>query len=251
VSFSLLATLLYIWIGMGVATFFLLLKVTAPFGRYSSVKWGPLIDNRLGWFIMETTVLFTFWYQAWPVLQQDSTPVLIMAGLFTLHYVNRAVIFPLRLRTKGKKMPVVIMFSAIFFNLVNGSSLGYYFAHFAAYSADWVNSVPFIAGLIFFCAGMILNWTADDHLIHLRKQTETGYRIPYGKLFEYVSCPNHFGEIIEWFGYALLCWNLPALAFFIWTSANLIPRAISHHRWYRQHFPDYPTERKAVIPFIV
>jgi hypothetical protein len=82
-------------------------------------------------------------------------------------------------------------------------------------------------------------------------EDETAYKIPFGNLFRYISCPNHFGEIIEWAGYALLCWNLPASAFFIWTSANLIPRAIAHHHWYREHFSDYPMNRKAVIPFIL
>jgi len=66
-----------------------------------------------------------------------------------------------------------------------------------------------------------------------------------------VSCPNLFGEIVEWSGFAMMCWNLPALSFAIWTAANLIPRAISHHRWYRQRFADYPAARKAVIPFIL
>jgi hypothetical protein len=70
-------------------------------------------------------------------------------------------------------------------------------------------------------------------------------------MFRLISCPNLFGELIEWFGFALLCWNLPALTFFIWTAANLIPRAISHHQWYRKKFNDYPSERKAIIPFLV
>ena len=200
---------------------------------------------------MEATVIVTFWYFALPVIANASLPVKIMSGLFTLHYVNRAIIFPFRLRTKGKKMPMVIMFSAICFNLVNGSSLGYYFEHFASYNNSWLTDFRFIIGMILFFFGMAANWGADNFLIHLRKENETGYQIPRGKLFEFISCPNHFGEIIEWFGYALLCWNLPALAFFIWTSANLIPRALDHHRWYKEHFSDYPANRKAVIPFLL
>ena len=75
--------------------------------------------------------------------------------------------------------------------------------------------------------------------------------MPKGGLFRYVSCPNHFGEIVEWAGFAVMCWNLPALSFAVWTAGNLIPRSLSHHRWYREHFPDYPAERKAVIPFVL
>jgi 3-oxo-5-alpha-steroid 4-dehydrogenase 1 len=48
-----------------------------------------------------------------------------------------------------------------------------------------------------------------------------------------------------------MCWNLPALSFAVWTAANLIPRSLSHDRWYRERFPNYPRERKAVIPFVL
>ena len=89
-------------------------------------------------------------------------------------------------------------------------------------------------------------------MIDLRANgTSTDYAIPRGGLFDTVSCPNHLGEIVQWFGFALMCWNLPALSFAIWTAANLIPRSLSHHAWYRQHFPDYPRDRSAVIPFLL
>jgi hypothetical protein len=32
------------------------------------------------------------------------------------------------------------------------------------------------------------------------------------------------------------------------TAANLVPRALSHHRWYQANFPDYPHERRALLP---
>ena len=48
-----------------------------------------------------------------------------------------------------------------------------------------------------------------------------------------------------------MCWNLPALSFAVWTFANLVPRAVSHHKWYRRTFPDYPPARRAVIPALL
>ena len=35
-----------------------------------------------------------------------------------------------------------------------------------------------------------------------------------------------------------------------WTIANLAPRARAHHRWYREHFAEYPTSRKALVPLL-
>ena len=64
--------------------------------------------------------------------------------------------------------------------------------------------------------------------------------MPTGGLFRYVSCPNYLGEIVEWTGFALVMGALPGFAFLAWTLANLVPRALEHHRWYRATFPDYP-----------
>ena len=77
------------------------------------------------------------------------------------------------------------------------------------------------------------------------------YKIPKGGLYEYISCPNYFGEIIEWVGFAVMTWSLPGLIFAMWTIFNLVPRAISHHKWYNQKFKNYPKSRKSIVPFII
>ena len=46
-------------------------------------------------------------------------------------------------------------------------------------------------------------------------------------------------------------WSLAGLAFAVFTVANLLPRALATHRWYRAQFPDYPPQRRAVVPFLV
>ena len=71
-----------------------------------------------------------------------------------------------------------------------------------------------------------------------------------GGAFELVSCPNYLGEILEWCGWALATWSWPGLAFALYTIANLAPRAVTHHRWYRETFPDYPPKRRALVPYL-
>lgn len=251
ISWATYQIMLYCCIVLAVIVFLILLKITAPYGRHTSAKWGPLISNKFAWMIMELPALVVLYLMIIPEILLFSFPYLIMIGLFTLHYVNRIFIFPFRIHTKGKKMPVAIMFSAIFFNTMNGLSLGYYFVHFAWYTNEWLSDPRFIIGIMLFFTGLIINWKADNMLINLRKPTETSYKIPTGRLFSKVSCANLFGELIEWLGFAILCWNLPAFTFFIWTAANLIPRALSHHKWYKENFVDYPTNRKAIIPYIL
>jgi 3-oxo-5-alpha-steroid 4-dehydrogenase 1 len=102
-----------------------------------------------------------------------------------------------------------------------------------------------------FAGGLLLNATSDLVLRGLRRPGETGYRIPRGGAFDWVSCPNYLGEIVEWAGWALATWSLPGLAFAVYTTANLAPRAVSHHRWYQERFPDYPRQRSALVPFLL
>jgi protein-S-isoprenylcysteine O-methyltransferase Ste14 len=238
------------WAATGIGAGIYLLRKEAPYGRYSSDQWGPMISNKLGWLLMEATVLVTF--LVWIPIRTFpwTSPAGIMVGLFLLHYLHRSFVYPFLIRTKGKKMPVVIMLSAMLFNTVNGSLLGIWFAAFAHYTNDWYFSPAFIIGILLFFTGLFINWRSDYQLIQLRQKHETGYKIPQMGLFKYISSPNLTGEILEWGGYALLTWSLPALAFFIWTCANLIPRALANHRWYHQQFPEYPVNRKALLPFI-
>lgn len=239
------------WIALGIAVFIILNFITAPYGRHTKTTWGPLIDNKLGWFIMEFFLLVVLFYFILTGINEQSIVNIIITALITIHYLDRSIIFPIRIQTKGKKMPLLIMIFALGFNLSNGFLFGYYLGNFKVYTLNWLTTPQFIIGTLIFITGAVINKYADTILINLRKPNETGYKIPYGGLFKYVSCPNLLGEIIQWFGFAVLTWSLPGLAFFVWTFANLVPRAISHHKWYLSHFENYPKERKAVIPFIL
>jgi 3-oxo-5-alpha-steroid 4-dehydrogenase 1 len=240
------------WIILACIIFSALLFVTAPYGRYSNRKWGLTIPNRLGWIFMEIPVLliFIFYYVTGSAEKTLASNIIVI--LFSAHYVNRSLVYPFRIKTGGKRMPVLIVVSAVFFNIVNGSTNGYFIGTLQSqYTGTWLSDIRFIAGILIFLAGMLINMAADEKLIRLRKTGSKGYQIPSGGLYNKISCPNFFGEIIEWAGFALLCWSLPALAFFLWTVANLVPRALDHHKWYRKQFSDYPAERKAVLPYLL
>ncbi len=105
-------------------------------------------------------------------------------------------------------------------------------------------------GAALFVGGMAVNRWADGVLRRLRAPGETGYRVPEGGLYRLVSCPNFLGEIVAWAGFALATRSFGALAFAVWSFANLAPRARAHHRWYRATFPGYPRERRALVPFL-
>ncbi|MBK7554550.1 MAG: hypothetical protein IPI55_08105 [Flavobacteriales bacterium] len=241
----------YGWIALAVIVHVVMFFVTAPFGRHTSAKWGPTINNKLGWFIMELPSLGIMVYFLFRGSYGFSNYAWILFAVWIVHYLNRTVIYPLRIRATPKRMPVFIVCNAILFNVMNAGLNGYYLAELAPveqYDASWLTSAHFIIGAIVFACGMFINMKSDTMLINLRAKTGTGYRIPKGFLFDRISSPNLFGEIIEWTGFAIMAWNLPALSFMVWTFANLVPRAKNHHDWYHRTFPDYPKERKVVFP---
>jgi protein-S-isoprenylcysteine O-methyltransferase Ste14 len=119
------------------------------------------------------------------------------------------------------------------------------------YDSSWFLDPRFIAGTALFFTGLWIHIRSDNILRSLRPPGESGYKVPVGGLYRYVSAPNYFGEIVQWFGWALATWSPAGLAFAAFTVANLLPRGIAHHRWYKEYFPDYPEDRKAVIPLVL
>lgn len=242
--------IVYIWIALAVVVFPLALFVTAPYGRHTK-KIGFMIPNKLGWILMEipSPVLCIYFFVTGS--GEKTMMHYLFISLFVLHYVNRTFIWPLRTKTKGKQMPLVIAISALFFNMMNGPIIGYYFGNFATYDPNWMYDIRFIFGMLLFIFGAYINISSDNKLLKLRKPGETGYKIPQGGLFKYVSAPNLFGEVLEWTGYAIASWSLPTASFAIWSFANLTPRGIDHHKWYLRNFQNYPKERKAILPKIL
>jgi 3-oxo-5-alpha-steroid 4-dehydrogenase 1 len=195
---------LWLWTIVGFLTFILLLFVTAPYGRHSRKDWGPSIPNKVAWIVMEAPSLIIF-ILAFLLGPNGIQPVTwIFFAIYVFHYGNRSILWPLRTKTSGKQMPLVIALMAIVFNLANGFSNGYYFSAFAReYTWEWLFDIRFILGFIVWGFGVFINWWSDQTLLNLRRGGKKGYFIPYGGLFRWVSCPN------------------------------------------------YPTQRKAVIPFMV
>jgi len=241
----------YAMLGMAAVTLAALSFVTAPYGRYLRAGWGPTLPSRAGWIAMESpaVVAFAGFYMAG---SHSAAPApLALLALWQVHYVHRAFVFPLAMRAEGKTMPALIAAMGFAFNLFNAWINARWIAERGDYPAGWLIDPRFVAGALVFGTGFAINVRADRRLLALRAPGETGYKVPHGGLHEYVSSPNYLGEIIEWFGWAIATWSLPGLAFAVYTVANLGPRALHHHAWYRRTFAGYPRRRKALLPFIL
>lgn len=242
----------WVWIGAALATAAILLNVAAPYGRHARAGWGPAIPAALGWVVMEcpSPILMVVFFLTGGRTGDPAARVFL--ALWVGHYLYRSFLFPLLGRGRKAAMPVSIVASAIAFNAVNATLNGrWLFATGPERGAAWLRDPRFLAGLSLFAAGFAIHVWADAALRRLRAPGATGYAVPRGGLYEFVSCPNYLGEIVEWAGFALLTWSLPGLSFAVWTAANLGPRALAHHRWYRSTFPDYPENRRALLPGVI
>ena len=251
---------IYLWvmIGIAVVVFIALYFVDAGYGMLVNRKWGKLISNKTAWFCMELPI-FSAMVILWLCSPHRCDPVpIVFLIIFEMHYIQRVFIFPFLLKGNSK-MPIGIMFMGIAFNIMNSMMQGYwifYESYNVNYGYDniaWLCSPQFIIGLILFIAGYIINLHSDYIIRHLRKSNDdTKHYLPKGGLFNYVTNANYFGELIEWFGFAILTWSVSGLVFFIWTFANLVPRANAIYKRYQKEFPEEMKQKKLkrVFPLI-
>jgi len=270
---------LFCFFFIGVISFIILFFQDAPYGKLQNdfASFLPKVEGRLAFCLQEFPsfavfiIVFLYFstsssYSSAKVgsNQEMTTHKIISFLLFVGHYFHRSLIYPWFRVHSMAPMNVFVMLLAAAFTTANG----YFNAKFLLFSS--ILSLDFLSflGLFLFVIGFYINFQSDSILNNLRimnnKKNEDGdetsdkneirkkYSIPRGGLFEYVSCANYFGEVVEWFGYYILTRNLASLCFFLWTNANLVPRAISQRRWYIQKFgKEYPTSRKAIFPFIL
>ncbi len=245
---------------MAVIVFVTLFFFKAGYGYLSNSNWGPKINNKVAWVLMEAPAFLFLLYQTIEFALSgrytgNSNIVLyIMAGLFLLHYFQRSFIFPFLMRGKST-MPIAIMLMGLTFNTLNAYIIGgwlYRQAPDGMYGIDWLWSPQFIIGLILFFAGMAINMHSDNVIRNLRKPGDTKHYIPRKGFYKYVTSANYFGELTEWIGYAVLTWSPAGLLFAVWTFANLGPRAKSLTEKYEKEFGEEYTRlnKKHIIPYI-
>lgn len=244
--------ILFSFLALACVTFIVLFFFPAPYGRYAVRAWGPLVNNRLAWIAQETPAFLMMFVYCLVADRQITPGMVALLCLWQAHFIHRTFIYPFTLRG-GKPVPLVTVLMAILFYLVNTYIQGRWLFTLSPgdmYSAAWLTGPRFISGTMLFMIGFVINRHSDHTLSTLRKPGESVYKIPRGGLFKYVSCPNYLGEIMIWAGWAIATWSLAGVYFLVWTLANLVPRARSYHSWYKETFPDYPQERKILLPFV-
>jgi len=257
---------LLIWWGLlAIPTFIGCYTSPAPYGKLAnknSLFIFP-IPAWIGWIVTECPTLIAPVYayiHAKPELARNPY-ILFFVAIFVLHYVNRTVIYPLRLSSnpaKATPMSIIIPITGFGFQVANCYLIFEYLFQKADpnFYKGWVYDARFLVGLVVFFTGFAINLQSDGILRSLKKKSTNNksgnkYSIPRGGMFEYVSCANYFGEFFEWVGFAIVTWSIPGLLLAEWTFVNLAPRALQAHKWYKDTFKDYPKNRRAILPFLL
>ena len=248
------------WLASAVCAFATLFVYNAPYGKFFSNSWGMKVNGSLGWLAQEIPSPIALWLGitrgshvfrefASSKATSDMHYVHILALLWSAHYANRAVVYPLT-RALGDTA-VVTVASAVAFNVVNGLLVGAEMAH--------VTRMPSHArvaiGASTMLAGAMINITSEAQLRRRRlsraipaKERRGTYVMPKGGLFDHLVMPHYLGEFIEWCGFATLANTKSAWAFAFWTAANLYPRALANKHWYANTFPNYPRTISSMFP---
>jgi len=119
----------------------------APYGRYSSNKFGFMLPGRISWIIQECpscvvpiVLLFTTSSTCW---QSPVNKILIVC--YISHYINRSIIYPLTTRG-AKPSPFGPFISAVIFCVFNGFMQSHYLLNYNCYDPQWLTSPNFIIG---------------------------------------------------------------------------------------------------------
>ncbi|KAG6840730.1 hypothetical protein C0991_004748 [Blastosporella zonata] len=266
----------------------------APFGRFTLKNQSSifLVDGIKSWIVMELVAPTSFlcFFLSSPTRPPLVSTQSFLTSLYLLHYLNRALLSPLRTPSRSKSH-IAVLLAGIVFNITNGFLLGTYIASPAAgaYLTDALARPTFLIGVAFWFFGAAGNIWHDEILLNIRRKARSKgkardgtstehYAIPHGGLYALVSYPNYLCEWVEWAGFALAAspppffWpsftspatllKTPAAAFaplltppyvFLLNElALMLPRALRGHRWYQERFlGTYPPERRAVIPFLL
>ena len=140
--------------GFVLAAAALLLGIEAPYGRYSRAGWGMQLPGKVAWVLQELpNLLAVYWAVSLSLRSEEpekraalaSPANRVLLAMFTLHYINRTVIFPLRLRG-GKDTPLLPFLMATIFCTLNGYMQARTLTALRAYPDDWLLDPRFICG---------------------------------------------------------------------------------------------------------
>lgn len=182
--------------------------------------------------------------------KKELTLVQLLAyAMITFHFLKREYETVMVHRFSHATMPLMNLFkNSGHYWILSGFGI----AHFL-YSDSFTNSnsiAQIYASVAVFIVAELANFRTHLILRDLRPAGTNTRAIPCGFGFSLVSCPNYFFEMVAWCAFSVMT-GLPSAWFFtVVASGQMWLWAVKKHRRYLKEFPDYPKNRKPMIPFL-
>ncbi|KXT17640.1 hypothetical protein AC579_10155 [Pseudocercospora musae] len=267
--------IVYAWQFFPLITAFQWVSDYFPKGK-TSVDSKFNIPGKWAWLIMECPGFLVVNYCMLTIPAKEGLPGVpwanwTMAGLYTIHYIYRAVLSPLFLNPSMSPIHPIVLVSAFSWQVMNGLSLGGWLGGYGPQTIyDWAGKLYMIeVGLVIWGWSFLGNLFHDDDLREIRRSAkrrqedqakkdgkpvdgvEKLYMIPKNGLFHFILYPHYLCEWFEWFGFWMIGgWDcIPARSFLINEISTMLPQALAGKRWYLEKFgKERVGNRKAIIP---
>ncbi|KAI9793522.1 MAG: hypothetical protein M1816_007955 [Peltula sp. TS41687] len=253
-----------------------------PQGK-TSIESRLNIPGKIGWATMEMPGFITLLYIMFTLPGQAGIDHPLpwanwtMAGMFTLHYLYRAILAPLVLSPSMSPIHPLVWLCALSFQLINAISIGGWLGGYGPTSVtDWAGRSGWMQlGMTIWAIGLLGNFYHDDELREIRRAAartqkrreesqndEKGkgkgkgvvdkvYMMPENGLFRVILYPHYLCEWIEWAGFWMMAGGNcgPARTFVLNEIATMTPRAVQGRKWYLERFgTEKVGSRRALVP---
>ena len=191
-----------------------------------------------------------------------SPPSIFFLVLWLCHYIHRGLLHPLSMRYSAATVPLYICAGGALPNWTFAAAAAIHLASVSYPSPSYFYDPRCIIGTLMFVFGFFVNRWSDFTLRALRSEESQArhpgrrYLVPRGFLFEFISCPNYFGEALMWVGWATATSSLVGVLWATFGLSTFVPRAVATRKWYGETFDgaELPhggsAQWKALIPFL-
>ena len=180
----------------------------------------------------------------------------IALGCWIGHYLKRILETLFVHRFSHETMPLMNLFKNCAYYWGFSFFIGYFINH-PEYTEPFFKEYQVVIFLSLFIFCELGNFSIHFLFHNLRPKGTTLRSIPVPNsnfltgLFHLVSCPNYTYEVGSWLSFSLMTQSFPALIFTVVGFVQMSIWALEKHQRYKREFEDYPSERKAIIPFIL
>jgi very-long-chain enoyl-CoA reductase len=173
----------------------------------------------------------------------------------SIHYAKRLFETQYIHRFSNGTMPIMNLFKNCSYYWGFAAFMSYFINH-PQYTAPTFGPSQVFLGLVGFTISELGNFSIHLLLRNLRPAGTKERKIPYPNsnpltlLYNYVSCPNYTYEVYSWIFFTIMTQCFPVALFTLAGFMQMKIWAAGKHKAYKNEFPNYPKNRKPIIPFL-